>query len=111
MEADALRGLAAARGGRVEEAERLLTRAMSATPAAQDEAIAVLDALRTHAFLLAGAGRLEEAVEAWTLYLDMADAPRWDGESVSGLAGALRALGRGREADSVSARSPAAAIR
>jgi ATP/maltotriose-dependent transcriptional regulator MalT len=111
VEADALRGLTAARGGRAAEAERLLTRAMSAAPAAQDEALAVLDALRAQAFLLAGEGRLEEAVEAWTLYLDMADAARWDGESVSGLVSALRGLGRGREADSVSARSPAVAIR
>jgi tetratricopeptide (TPR) repeat protein len=111
VEAAALRGLAAARDGRVAEAERWLTRAMSATPAEQDEALAVLDAMRAHAFLLADAGRLEEAVESWTHYLDMADARRWDAASMSGLAGALRALGRVREADSVSRLARAAGAR
>ena len=108
VEAAALRGLAAARDGRVAEAGRWLTRAMSATPTEQDEALAVLDALRAHAFLLAEAGRPGEAVGSWTLYLDMADARRWDTASVSGLVGALRATGRAVEADSVPARSPAA---
>ena len=55
-----------------------------------------------------GTGRHDEAVESWTLYLEMADAARWDRRPFPGSPAPCAATGRAREADSVMRRARAA---
>jgi protein O-mannosyl-transferase len=98
VETAALLGLVAVRGGSPAEADTWLARATGRVPADQDEALALLDALRLRAPLLLAQGRAGEAVEAWTLHLAATGGASWDADGLLGLARALRAAGRDREA-------------
>ena len=98
VETAALLGLIAVRAGRIADADLWLARATGQVPRDQDEALAFLDAQRVRAPRLAAAGRAEEAVQAWTLYLAATGGERWDSFSLLGLARALRTLGQDREA-------------
>jgi protein O-mannosyl-transferase len=100
VETAALLGLVAARAGRDADAALWLARATGQVPRDQDEALAFLDAQRVRAPRLAAAGRTEEAVQAWRLYLAATGGERWDSSSLLGLARALRTLGQDREATS-----------
>jgi tetratricopeptide (TPR) repeat protein len=100
IEAAALLGLIAARADRAVDANLWLARATATIPRDQDEALAYLDAQRVRAPRLAAAGRVDEAVQAWTLYLAATGGAHWDATSLLGLARALRTLGRDREAAS-----------
>jgi len=98
VETAALLGLIAVRAGRAADADRWLARATEQVPREQDEALAFLDALRLSAPRLAAAGRAQEAVRAWALYLAATGGERWDAGGLLGYARALRAAGQDREA-------------